>query len=260
MLARALDAGTPASWVAADEVYGNDPRLRADLVERGIGYVLAVAKDHRITTGIGVRKAIDLAVRLPPAAWQRLSAGPGAKGQRLYEWALVETTDPASDGTARDAGLGADQGGHWLLIRRNLRTRELAFYRAYSPRPVPVQDLVRVAGQRWKIEESFQTGKELAGLDEHQVRTWTSWHRWTVLSMLAHAFLSVMAATQPTPDSTPEDELIPLTRNEIRRLFATLLGAPIRDISRRLRWSRWRRRHQARARTSHYQRQAARLT
>jgi hypothetical protein len=38
-------------------------------------------------------------------------------------------------------------------------------------------DLVRVAGQRWKIEESFQTGKELAGLDEHQVRTWTSWHR-----------------------------------------------------------------------------------
>jgi hypothetical protein len=77
--------------VAGDEVYGNDPRLHSDLVERGIGFVLAVAKDHRITTGIGVRKAIDLAVRLPPAAWQRLSAGAGAKGQRLYAWALVDT-------------------------------------------------------------------------------------------------------------------------------------------------------------------------
>jgi len=107
MLARALDAGIPASWVAGDEVSGNEPRLRADLAGRGVGYVLAVAKDHRIITGIGARKAIDLAVRLPSAAWQRLSAGNGAKGQRLYEWAPVETTDPAVDGAARDAGPGA---------------------------------------------------------------------------------------------------------------------------------------------------------
>ena len=248
-------------------IYGNDPRLRADLAGRGVGYVLAVAKDHRIITGIGARKAIDLAVRLPSAAWQRLSAGNGAKGQRLYEWALVETTDPAVDGAARDAGPGAgagvDRGAHWLLIRRSLRTRELAFYRAHSPRPVPVQDLVRVAGQRWKIEESFQTGKELAGLDEHQVRTWTSWHRWTVLAMLAHAFLSVMAATQTASEPARDDHpipLIPLTRNEIRRLFTAILSAPIRDIGHRLRWSTWRRRHQAQARTSHYRRQATRLT
>jgi SRSO17 transposase len=257
MLARALDAGVPASWVAGDEVYGSDPRLRADLVRRGVGYVLAVAKDHRIITGIGVRKAIDLAVRLPPAAWQRLSAGSGAKGHRLYEWALIDTTDPAADP-------GTGPNCHWLLIRRNLRTRELAFYRAHSPKPVPVQDLVQVAGQRWKIEESFQTGKELAGLDEHQVRTWTSWHRWTVLAMLAHALLSVMAATQQSPPSlTPEaspTSLIPLTRNEIRRLFTAILCVPIHELGHRLRWSRWRRHHQARARTSHYRRQATTLT
>jgi hypothetical protein len=64
MIARALDVGTPASWVAGDEVYGNDPGLRADLVGRRVGYVLAVAKDHRIGTGIGIRRAIDLAARL----------------------------------------------------------------------------------------------------------------------------------------------------------------------------------------------------
>jgi hypothetical protein len=47
MLAPALDAGVPAAWVAGDEVYGTDPRLRADLEERGMGYVLAVACSHR---------------------------------------------------------------------------------------------------------------------------------------------------------------------------------------------------------------------
>ena len=247
MVTAALAAGVPARWATGDEVYGGDPRLRSDLVTAGIGYVLAVAKDHRIATGIGIRKAVELAVRLPPAAWQRRSGGAGAKGQRLYDWALVQTTDPAADPD--------DTARHWLLIRRRIRTGELAFYRAQAPTDVALAVLVAVAGTRWRIEESFQTGKELAGLDEHQVRRWGSWHRWTVLAMLAHAFLSVMTAVQPTPVKDV-DELIPFTRNEIRRLF-TAATAPILTAAHALKWSRWRRRHQARARTSHYRRQAA---
>jgi SRSO17 transposase len=70
---------------------------------------------------------------------------------------------------------------------------------------VPLSTLVRVAGTRWKIEESFQTGKDLASPDEHQVRGWTSWHRWTALALLAHAFLSVLAAIQPRPAADPAD-------------------------------------------------------
>jgi SRSO17 transposase len=151
MIARALAAKTPARWVTGDEVYGGDPQLRSDLVKAGIGYVLAVAKSHPITTGIGVRKAVELAVRLPKNAWQRRSAGPGAKGQRLYDWALIQTNDPAADPEAT--------GRHWLLIRRNRRTGELAFYRCYAPRPVSLATLVRVAGRRWTIEQSFQTAK-----------------------------------------------------------------------------------------------------
>jgi SRSO17 transposase len=77
-----------------------------------------------------------------------------------------------------------------LLVRRHRRTGELAFYRCYSPQNVPLRELVRVAGRRWTIEESFQTGKGLAGLDEHQVRRWTSWRRWALLAMLAHALLT----------------------------------------------------------------------
>jgi SRSO17 transposase len=83
MIGRALDAGTPAGWAAADEVYGQDPKLRAELARRGLGYVLAVAKSHPVTTQAGTFPAAGLARRLPARAWQRISAGPGAKGPPL---------------------------------------------------------------------------------------------------------------------------------------------------------------------------------
>jgi SRSO17 transposase len=257
MLSRALDAGAPAAWLTGDEVYGADPRLRAQAAAGGLGYVLAVAKDHRIGTGIGPRRAVDLAVRLPDRCWQRISTGPGAKGPRVYDWALIDTTDPAVPDQAT--------GPHWLLIRRSISTGEYAFYRAHAPHPVPLAELVRVAGTRWKIEEGFAGSKELAALDQHQVRGWTSWHRWTLLAMLAHAFLSVMTATQPTdPDPIADPaldrpgRLIPLTRNEIRRLLTGLLTRPI-PARLQLHWSRWRRRHQAIARACHYRRRTPTL-
>ena len=96
----------------------------------------------------------------------------------------------------------------------------------------------------------------LYGLDARQVRRWRSWYRWVTLAMLAHAFL-VVAATLERIRRPPSPGLIPLTRNEIQHLFATLLARPAGDLGHRLRWSLWRRRHQARARTYHYQRQAA---
>ena len=243
MLTRALDAGVPASWVAGDEVYGADPRLRAELEARGMGYVLAVACDHQVPTGAGTDRADALAARVPARAWQRLSAGRGAKGHRWYDWAFIQLDR------------GGRAGHAWLLVRRNPKTGTLAYYRCFVPRPVPLAVLVRVAGRRWTVEETFQSGKGLAGLDEHQVRRWTSWYRWTTLAMLAHAFLAVAAAAErarPTPSG-----LIALTCNEIQHLFAVLVLQPVRDAWHRLRWSVWRRRQQARARTCHYQRQAA---
>src|SRR5205823_10327751 len=46
---------------------------------RQVGYVLAVACDHRVTTATGISRADELVARLPKRAWQRLSAGTGAK-------------------------------------------------------------------------------------------------------------------------------------------------------------------------------------
>jgi SRSO17 transposase len=241
MLARTLDAGVPASWAAADEVYGADPALRGDLEERHIGYVLAVACRHTVTTGAGTFRADALARRLPRSAWQRRSAGPGAKGCRYYDWAWI-SIDPGRP------------GHRWLLIRRNRTTRDLAFYRCCAPRHVPLATLVMVAGRRWTVEENFQAGKGLAGLDEHQIRTWDSWHRWVTLAMLACAFLTITAANEHTRHPPPPGQ-IPLTRNEIAHLFTVLIIQPARNPRHLLHWSQWRRRHQHRARTSHYQRQ-----
>jgi len=246
MITRALDAGTPAGWVTADEVYGQDPVLRAELARRGLGYVLAIPRRHLVMTGIGAHTATELTRLLPARAWQRMSAGPGAKGPRWYDWALIEAADPA---------VTTGGGPHWLLIRRSIADGEYAFYRAHAPGPVPLAQLVKVAGARWKVEDGFAGGKELAALDEHQVRSWTSWQRWTILALLAHAFLSVLAASQPGLDHADRDQLIPLTPNEIRRLFTGLCQQPP-AIRIQLHWSRWRRRHQFTARACHYRRQA----
>jgi hypothetical protein len=140
-----------------------------------------------------------------------------------------------------------------LLIRRNDKTGEHAYLRCYSPRPVTLHTLVTVAGQHWRIEESFQTAKGLTGLDQHQVRRWRSWQRWTTLAMLAHAFLAVATAIERDTTPTPAG-LITLTINEFRRLFDALLLAAKHTINSLLAWSRWRRQHQHRARQSHYQR------
>ena len=96
------------------------------------------------------------------------------------------------------------------------------------PQPVPLRALVKVAGRRWTIEENFQAGKGLTGLDEHQVRRWTSWHRWVTLAMLAAAFLAIAAAAEHARTQPPPGQ-IPLTRNEIASLFTTLITEPARD-------------------------------
>lgn len=245
MLIRTLDAGVAARWAAGDEVYGADPTLRAVLEARQFGYVLAIGCDRRVPTPAGLLRADKITAGLPRRAWQQLSAGPGAKGQRFYDWALI-VLDPPAEHTG--------PGCWWLLVRRHHRSGELAFYRCFSPNPVPLRELVRVAGRRWTIEESFQAGKGLAGLDEHQVRRWTSWRRWTLLAMLAYALLAVLTATERTRAPAPAG-LIALTCNETRRLFTTIITEPTRTVACPHAWSDWRRRHQHRAHTSHYQRQ-----
>lgn len=96
-------------------------------------------------------------VPTPKQGWQKLSAGAGANGNRFYDWAVIDLAEPGP-------------GHHQLLIRRNRRTGEFAYYRCHFTRPVPLTTLVRVAGSRWRVDETFQAEKGLTGRDEHQLR------------------------------------------------------------------------------------------
>jgi SRSO17 transposase len=251
MITAAVKALVPARWVAADEAYGNNTRLRTRLRELRLGYVLAVSCDHLVPIDGGKTRcrADRLAEGLPATGWTRRSAGDGSKGPRFYDWAWL--ADVGADGDPDD------DGRHGRLIRRNATTGELAFYRCWTPGRATLAQLVGVAGVRWIVEESFQAGKGQVGLDQHQVRRWRSWHRFTTLALAALAVLAICAADAQSADRHAEPDMIELTVNEIRRLINVLLIRPTRSITYRLRWSRWRRRHQARARRAHY---ARRLT
>jgi SRSO17 transposase len=169
MLGRALDAGVPASWVTGDEVYGADPTLRAWLEGRGIEYVLAVACDHPIVVGGATWRADELRKRVPARAWQRVSAGQGAKGHRFYDWAFVQL-DPGDH----------DPGQRWLLLRRNRTTASWPTTAASYP---PGAAGHPGQGGRSALEHrrAHQDQQGPVRLDQHQVRRWRSWYRWAGL-------------------------------------------------------------------------------
>ena len=182
MVERALDAGVPAAWVTADEVYGSDSKFRRLLEGRGVGYVLAVACSQRLFLGGQYGRADDHAKGLPATAWVARSCGAGSKGERLYEWAFV----PFSHPTERGLGRG-------LLVRRSLSDpTDRAYYLTHAPAVATEDDLVRVAGSRWAVEECFELAKGECGLAHGEGRTWHAWHRHITLSMFALAVLAAL--------------------------------------------------------------------
>jgi len=198
MLARALDAGVPAAWVTGDEVYGNDPGLRAWLERRGMAYVLAVKRTWLAAvagpTASAATTAQQVAAEVPAEQWLRCNAGDGAKGPRFYDWAQVPLAAPGTPGW-----------GRWLLLRRSIDDPgELAFFVCWGPAGTPLIGLVRVAGARWVVEEGFEQSKGEVGLDHYEVRRYDAWYRHITLAMLAHAFLAVTRATATGPTSGRE--------------------------------------------------------
>lgn len=188
MLQRAREAGVPAAWVTGDAVYGNDRRLRTWLEEQGQPFVLEVACKEALWSwqerGPQQVRADRLAQQVPATSWERLSAGWGAKGPRLYAWTRVPLFRPGWPGWE-----------HWLLVRRSItKPEELAYYVVFAPEGTPLTELVRVAGSRWAIEECLESAKGEVGLDQYEVRKWEGWYRFITLALLAHAYLTVLRA------------------------------------------------------------------
>jgi len=177
MLERARAAEVPFAWIAGDSVYGADSALRRWAERHRRGYVLAVTSGQRL----GMRPVGTWIEDLPASAWQRLSAGDGAKGPRLYDWARVPYNG------------GAKGFACALLVRRSISdAEEVTFYLTHAPEGTGVAELVRVAGARWTIESLFEQAKGEVGLDHYEVRSWVGWHRHVTLSMFALAYLAVV--------------------------------------------------------------------
>lgn len=127
--------------------------------------------------GPGQVRADVLAERARAGEWERLSAGDGAKGPRLYDWALLPLFRLQMTEEER-------RFEHLLLVRRSLEDpRKLAYYVVFAPKGTPLEELVRVAGSRWRIESCFEQAKGGFGLDEYEVRRWEAWHRHVTLSL-----------------------------------------------------------------------------
>ncbi|MFJ3220282.1 IS701 family transposase [Kitasatospora sp. NPDC086801] len=185
---RALASPLPIAWVTADSAHGQEGRFRRLLEQSGVGYVLAVPKSQ---FSVGCPRIDWLFSQAPAESWERISCGAGAKGPRIYDWAAIRLPAVAEFDDQGEVQVRQ----RWALARRSLsRPDGIAHHLAYSQLETTVEQLVRIAGMRWAIEECFQAAKDECGLDRYEVRRYTGWMRHITLAMLAHAFLAAMAA------------------------------------------------------------------
>jgi SRSO17 transposase len=259
LLQAAVTAGVPAQYVTADEVYGS-VAFRTACRSLHLAYLTAVPATRQVSLPDHRRRTCTETLNLiPTTAWARRRTGTATKGAKDDDWALlaVEEDDTPKPGTpptdeATDGVVEHPRGHSVLLVRRHRYTRELAFFRCWTPTLAPLSALVAVVCARWHIEDDVQLGKRTVGLDSGQVRTWASWHRWSTAALTAYAFLTVAAMLEHRATDDDPVDLVPISIPELHHLLAaTVLPAPRRDHVHLQRWSYWRRHHQARARSCH---------
>ena len=184
MVARALAAGACPAWVVADAVYGADYKLRETLEAAQQPYVMAVTGQQCVWMGFGQRRVKSVKTQVPADAWVELSIAAGTKGPRVFDWAALRINHPHGPAWQR-----------FLLLRRSRsKAGEITAYLVFGPAETSLEEMARVAGRRWAIEESFAQSKSEVGLDQYEVRSWVGWHRHMTLAMTAQALLAITRA------------------------------------------------------------------
>ncbi|WP_345204127.1 IS701 family transposase, partial [Streptomyces lavendulae] len=187
MVRRAITGRIPFRWVTADAAYGFSKGWRSELEQADVFHVMATTRHDTVVTRWAIDHPVhDLFPGLPRQKWKRRSCGNGAHGPRVYDWARVEVRP-----------WHREDRRHWVIARRSVRRpEEISYYIAYCPAETTLDELIRIAGSRWAVEECFQTAKQECGLDDYQVRRYDGWHRHTTLAMAAQACLTVLRARE----------------------------------------------------------------
>lgn len=219
---RLVRLGLPIGWVTGDEVYGDNPVLRAGLERRRTRYVLAISSTSEVwpeapivvtptaVPGAKGRPRTRPTVPAPsvpvskvasswePGAWQRLAIHQGEKGPIFYDWAAARVVHK------RD-GLPTQEG--WLLVRRSPSDpTAVAYYLSNAPADTTLEQLAHVASSCCGVEQCFEEAKDDFGMDHYDVRSWIAWHRFMTLCMMAMAWVaSVRHAVTPSPPTSAAD-------------------------------------------------------
>ena len=204
MIQQATAADVPYTWVTGDCVYGDYRDIRAWLEENNKCYVMSVSGKEYVWQGFKQISIKNLLANLPSDGWFEASCGKGAKGERIYDWTIVDINPGTTEGYKRS-----------VLVRRNKSTPDaLRAYICFAPENTPSQKLLEVAGSRWTIEACFKEAKSEVGLDQYEVRSYDGWYKHITLACIALALLTVLSSQsldaktiqQHNPNSSSLDE------------------------------------------------------
>jgi SRSO17 transposase len=196
-------------WVVADEAFGDNPGFLDGVAGLGLWYFAEVPHSTRVWEtrpgthvppwrGRGrrpqrerlragapeARTVREVAAGLPAGAWARQTIKEGSQGPMVAEFATRRVI------AVREALPGPDV---WLVLRRHVETGELKIYLSNAPVDTAVETHVRMSGMRWPIETCFEDSKQLLGMGDYEVRSWTGWHHHMTLVILAHFFVVRMS-------------------------------------------------------------------
>ena len=210
-------------WVVADEAFGGNPGFLDGVAGLGLWYVAEVPHttrvwDQRPATHIPpwrgrgrrpqrtrlvegapeARTVLDMAASLPAEAWALQTIKEGSQGPLVAECAARRVR------AVRDALPGPDV---WLVLRRHREMGELKTSLCNAPVDTALATHVRMSGMRWPIATCFEDGKQLLGMGDDEVRSWTGWHHHMTLVILAHFFvvrMSLRLKKSPSCDVAPD--------------------------------------------------------
>ena len=165
-------------WVVGDELYGDSGEFLDALEAMDQRYLMEGSYRYH-----EVQSVAEIAAALPPESWRMLKLREGAKGPLVCAFAVL-----------RVWAMRHNRPGPpiWLLIRRSLaKTPEVWYYVSNAGDQTPWEQMARVSGGRWYVEEFFEDGKMHLGMADYETRSWTSWHHHMALVALAHLYVTL---------------------------------------------------------------------